>query len=39
MLDTPTDLSRILRDPSLLETRAYVAGAWVAADLAVFSVV
>jgi succinate-semialdehyde dehydrogenase/glutarate-semialdehyde dehydrogenase len=32
MLDTPTDLSRILRDPSLLETRAYVAGAWVSAD-------
>jgi len=32
MLDTKTDLASLLRDPSLLETRAYVAGEWVAAD-------
>ena len=27
-----TDLKRLLRDPSLLETRAYIAGEWVDAD-------
>ena len=28
----PTDLKMLLRDPSLLETRAYVAGEWINAD-------
>jgi succinate-semialdehyde dehydrogenase / glutarate-semialdehyde dehydrogenase len=28
MLDQPTDLRALLKDPSLLETRAYVAGEW-----------
>ncbi|MDD8021864.1 MAG: NAD-dependent succinate-semialdehyde dehydrogenase [Paracoccaceae bacterium] len=32
MLDTNTDLKSLLKDPSLLETRAYVAGEWIAAD-------
>jgi succinate-semialdehyde dehydrogenase/glutarate-semialdehyde dehydrogenase len=32
MLDTVTDLRSLLKDPSLLETRAYVAGEWIAAD-------
>jgi succinate-semialdehyde dehydrogenase/glutarate-semialdehyde dehydrogenase len=32
MLDQPTDLKSLLRDPSLLETRALVAGEWVDAD-------
>ncbi|MBK5927546.1 NAD-dependent succinate-semialdehyde dehydrogenase [Rhodobaculum claviforme] len=32
MLDTATDLKALLKDPSLLETRGYVAGEWVAAD-------
>jgi succinate-semialdehyde dehydrogenase / glutarate-semialdehyde dehydrogenase len=32
MLDTRTDLTTLLNDPSLLETRGYVAGAWVMAD-------
>ncbi|MCB1404900.1 MAG: aldehyde dehydrogenase family protein, partial [Rhodobacteraceae bacterium] len=32
MLDQPTDLRALLKDPSLLETRAYVAGEWVDAD-------
>ena len=27
-----TDLKTLLRDPSLLETRAFVAGEWVDAD-------
>jgi len=31
MLDTATDLKSLLKDPSLLETRAYVGGAWVSA--------
>ncbi|SNR53782.1 NAD-dependent succinate-semialdehyde dehydrogenase [Paracoccus sediminis] len=35
-----TDLKTLLRDPSLLETRAYVAGEWIeAADGATFDVV
>ncbi|MGY6632696.1 MAG: NAD-dependent succinate-semialdehyde dehydrogenase [Alkalilacustris sp.] len=39
MLDTATDLKGLLQDPSLLETRAYVAGDWVdAADGATFPV-
>ncbi|MEL7098130.1 MAG: NAD-dependent succinate-semialdehyde dehydrogenase [Pseudomonadota bacterium] len=29
MLDTTTDLKSMLKDPTLLETRAYVNGAWV----------
>ncbi|KMW60342.1 Aldehyde dehydrogenase B [Candidatus Rhodobacter oscarellae] len=29
MLDTTTDLAGLLKDPSLLVTQAYVAGAWV----------
>ncbi|WP_296478987.1 NAD-dependent succinate-semialdehyde dehydrogenase [Roseinatronobacter sp.] len=32
MLDQPTDLKSRLSDPTLLETRAYVAGEWVGAD-------
>ncbi len=32
MLDTKTDLKSLLSDPALLETRAYLAGDWVAAD-------
>ncbi|NUB44282.1 NAD-dependent succinate-semialdehyde dehydrogenase [Fertoebacter nigrum] len=32
MLDSITDLRSLLKDPSLLETRAYVAGEWIAAD-------
>jgi succinate-semialdehyde dehydrogenase/glutarate-semialdehyde dehydrogenase len=32
MTNTATDLRAMLKDPSLLETRAYVAGEWVAAD-------
>jgi succinate-semialdehyde dehydrogenase/glutarate-semialdehyde dehydrogenase len=32
MLDTATDLSATLKDPTLLATRAYVAGEWIEAD-------
>ncbi|RMD93646.1 MAG: NAD-dependent succinate-semialdehyde dehydrogenase [Alphaproteobacteria bacterium] len=32
MLDTRTELSSILKDPSLLQTRAYLAGEWCDAD-------
>ncbi|MCE6958867.1 NAD-dependent succinate-semialdehyde dehydrogenase [Cereibacter sphaeroides] len=32
MLDSVTDLRSLLKDPSLLETRAFVAGEWVQAD-------
>ncbi|WP_370205967.1 aldehyde dehydrogenase family protein, partial [Pararhodobacter marinus] len=32
MLDDTTDLKRLLKDPSLFETRALVAGDWVEAD-------
>ena len=32
MLDKSTDLRDLLKDPSLLETRAFVAGEWVQAD-------
>ena len=32
MLDKSTDLRDLLKDPSLLETRAFVAGDWVQAD-------
>jgi succinate-semialdehyde dehydrogenase/glutarate-semialdehyde dehydrogenase len=32
MLDSTTDLKSLLEDPTLLETRAFVAGEWVDAD-------
>ncbi len=32
MLDSVTDLRALLKDPSLLATRAHVAGAWIGAD-------
>jgi succinate-semialdehyde dehydrogenase/glutarate-semialdehyde dehydrogenase len=32
MLDSVTDLASLLKDPSLLATRAYVAGEWITAD-------
>ncbi|MCE5973500.1 NAD-dependent succinate-semialdehyde dehydrogenase [Sinirhodobacter sp. WL0062] len=32
MLDTNTDLKSLLKDPSLLVTKAYVAGEWIDAD-------
>ena len=32
MLDSVTDLASLLKDPSLLATRAYVAGQWIDAD-------
>ncbi|HEY6919207.1 MAG TPA: aldehyde dehydrogenase family protein, partial [Tabrizicola sp.] len=32
MLDSVTDLASLLKDPSLLVTKSYVAGEWVAAD-------
>jgi succinate-semialdehyde dehydrogenase/glutarate-semialdehyde dehydrogenase len=32
MLDSVTDLAALLKDPSLLVTRAYVAGEWIEAD-------
>jgi len=32
MLDTVTDLASLLKDPSLLASRAYVAGQWIDAD-------
>ncbi|MCL4186308.1 MAG: NAD-dependent succinate-semialdehyde dehydrogenase [Rhodobacteraceae bacterium] len=39
MLDTASDLRALLKDPALLATRAYIAGAWVdAADGATFPV-
>ncbi len=38
MLDTTTDLRSLLKDPSLLETRAYVGGKWVDGDKGTFAV-
>ena len=38
MLDTTTDLKSLLKDPSLLETRAYVGGQWVEGDNGRFAV-
>ena len=38
MRDHPTDLASLLNDPSLLETRGYVNGAWVDGDVGVFDV-
>ncbi|MDO6483926.1 NAD-dependent succinate-semialdehyde dehydrogenase [Shimia thalassica] len=38
MLDTMTDLKSLLKDPSLLETRAYIGGNWVEGDHGTFDV-
>lgn len=38
MLDQMTNLASLLQDPTLLETRAYVNGAWVAGDDGTFDV-
>ncbi len=38
MLDTTTDLKSLLKDTSLLETRAYIGGAWVEGDQGNFPV-
>lgn len=38
MLDQITDLNSMLKDPSLLETRAYVNGAWISGDEGTFEV-
>ena len=38
MLDQTTNLASLLKDPSLLETRAYVNGAWIDGDDGTFAV-
>ena len=38
MLDTTTDLRDLLKDPTLLETRAYINGAWVEGGNGTFAV-
>ena len=38
MLDTQTNLAGMLNDPSLFETRAYVAGAWASGEAGTFEV-
>ena len=38
MLDATTDLKSLLKDPTLLETRAYVGGQWVEGDNGTFDV-
>lgn len=38
MLDATTDLKSLLKDPSLLETRAYIGGKWVDGDNGTFPV-
>ncbi len=38
MLDATTDLKSLLKDPSLLETRAYINGKWVDGDNGTFDV-
>ena len=38
MLDQNTDLKSLLKDPTLLETRAYVNGAWLDGDKGTFDV-
>ncbi len=38
MLDQTTNLASLLKDPSLLETRAYVDGAWIDGDDGTFAV-
>ena len=39
MTDAKTDLKSMLKDPSLLETRAYIGGEWVDGDHGTFDVV
>ena len=39
MTDAKTDLKSMLKDPSLLETRAYIGGEWVDGDDGTFDVV
>ena len=39
MTDAKTDLKSMLKDPSLLETRAYIGGEWVDGDAGTFDVV
>lgn len=38
MLDSTTDLRSLLKDPSLLETRAYVNGQWIDGEVGTFPV-
>ena len=38
MLDTTTDLKSLLKDPSLLATKAYIGGQWVDGDNGTFAV-
>ena len=38
MLDQTTDLASLLKDPTLLETRAYVGGQWIDGDDGTFDV-
>ena len=38
MTDAKTDLKSLLKDPSLLETRAYIGGQWVEGDDGTFDV-
>ncbi|WP_121061263.1 NAD-dependent succinate-semialdehyde dehydrogenase [Chachezhania antarctica] len=38
MLDAPTDLKSLLKDPSLLVTQAYVGGQWIDGDNGTFAV-
>ncbi len=38
MLDATTDLKSLLKDPSLLETRAYIGGQWVDGENGTFAV-
>ncbi|MDF1715278.1 MAG: NAD-dependent succinate-semialdehyde dehydrogenase, partial [Antarcticimicrobium sp.] len=38
MLDAPTNLKSLLKDPSLLATQAYVGGQWVDGDIGTFDV-
>ena len=38
MLDQATDLPGLLKDPSLLESRAYVGGQWIDGDDGTFQV-
>lgn len=39
MLDATTNLKSLLNDPSLLETRAYIGGAWVEGENGTFDVI
>ena len=38
MTDAKTDLKSLLKDPSLLETRAYIGGQWVDGEDGTFDV-